>query len=116
MNMYRFPNAANHELISITQWLFSANHEHISISQCLFSFNHERVSITYIFLFAVREGIKGIFDRGLNENPQMVVNAIIDAVSSRDPKPRYLVGPVAKFIAFTCIMPTWLQDIMLSFV
>ncbi|KXJ26958.1 retinol dehydrogenase 7 [Exaiptasia diaphana] len=61
-----------------------------------------------------REGIKGIFDRGLNENPKMVVDAITDAVSSRDPQPRYLVGPFAKVFAFSCLLPTWLQDHLLS--
>jgi hypothetical protein len=48
----------------------------------------------------------------LPTNTDMVVNTVIDTVTSRDPAPRYLIGPGAKHAAVLAQLPTSLQDYM----
>jgi hypothetical protein len=45
-----------------------------------------------------------------SENTDLVVNGVIDAVTSRDPPPRYLVGGIAKVVGILALLPTALQD------
>lgn len=46
------------------------------------------------------------------KNVELVVNDVIDAVTSRDPQSRYLIGREAKIVGFVALLPTAVQDYM----
>ncbi|XP_031568348.1 dehydrogenase/reductase SDR family member 9-like [Actinia tenebrosa] len=53
--------------------------------------------------------VEGVFKKS-SKNIDLVVNDVIDALTSRDPRPRYLIGRQAKIVGFFSLLPTVVQD------